>query len=190
MRTRRAEVYEPELEPSLLLYVGRRRVPMGLLEARLLRFVKELGSLARAARAVGLSYRAAWGRIRRLERRAGLRLLSMRPGGRGGGKASLTEQGEALLKRYRRARKHLFNALQELEFWGHLGYVLSVRNRLRARVVEVRNGPVACEVKMQLTELAPLTSLISREAAEELGLRQGDEVIALVKATDVAVAKA
>jgi len=178
-----------ELHPSLTLFIGKRRVGLGLIDARLLRFIQEKGSLAMAAKELGLSYRSAWGRIRRLEKLLGFKLIEARPGGRGGGSTSLTPRAKALLAHYRRARKHLFNALEDLDFWGHIGYRLSARNRLEAKVVGIRRGAVASQVTMELLGGGRLVSIISNEAISELGLKKGDRVLALVKATDVMVAK-
>lgn len=59
------------------------------------------GSLSAAARALGMSYRGLWARLRRSERRLGYRLVVSHPGaGRDSGSA-LTPKGRELLERYR-----------------------------------------------------------------------------------------
>jgi molybdate transport system regulatory protein len=59
------------------------------------------GSLSAAARALGMSYRGLWARLRRSERRLGYPLVVSHPGcGRDSGSA-LTPEGRALLERYR-----------------------------------------------------------------------------------------
>jgi len=69
---------------------------------RLLELIDELGSIQHAVAQMRMSYRAAWGYIGELERAAGFKFLSRKPGGRGG--AQLTEKGRAFLTRYRRFR--------------------------------------------------------------------------------------
>ncbi len=67
---------------------------------RLLRAVGETGSLASAAKELGLSYRRAWGKIREIEENMGIQLLDSSAGGAGGGGSRLTPDGQALLDRY------------------------------------------------------------------------------------------
>jgi tungstate transport system substrate-binding protein len=64
--------------------------------------VEQHGSLNRATAALGISYRQAWGLLRKAEERLGLPLLTRRVGGAEGGGAELTEAARDLLGRYRR----------------------------------------------------------------------------------------
>lgn len=68
----------------------------------LLEAVDELGSLNAAAGKLGMSYRAAWGKIKATEKRLGIKLLESNVGGRGVGGARLTKDAKELLKRYNR----------------------------------------------------------------------------------------
>ena len=52
------------------------KILLGLGRARLLKQVGELGSLKKAAESLGMSYRAAWGRIKRTEEAMGFALLT------------------------------------------------------------------------------------------------------------------
>jgi molybdate transport system regulatory protein len=63
----------------------------------LLLAVDRLGSIRRAAEEFGMSYRHAWGAIKKIERRAGFKILDIRLGGRDGG-AELTPEGKAFVK--------------------------------------------------------------------------------------------
>ncbi|MHB8574782.1 MAG: winged helix-turn-helix domain-containing protein [Dehalococcoidia bacterium] len=68
--------------------------------ARLLRYIRDSGSLAYAATAMGLSYRRAWGKVRELEQNLGFAVVHSDVGGLGGGKTRLTPAGVQLLDRY------------------------------------------------------------------------------------------
>jgi molybdate transport system regulatory protein len=138
---------------------------------------------------VMLSYRSAWDRLKLMEEKLHRRLVVTKVGGRDGGSATLTEDGRELLKEFKKTRKLLFNVLEDKEAWEDVGYKLSARNRLRARVVEVKTGAVTSQVKMRLLSTNTLTSVITNEAVEDLDLKEGDEVEAIVKSTDVLVAK-
>ena len=64
---------------------------------------------------------------------------------------------------------------------------MSIRNQLHGSVIEVAAGPVLAGVKVAVGD-QELTSVITADAAGELGLAAGSAVIALVKATEVALA--
>ncbi|NLY10695.1 MAG: LysR family transcriptional regulator [Firmicutes bacterium] len=68
--------------------------------AALLRAIKEHNSLKKAADELNMSYRAAWGKIRKAERRLGYKLIQTQTGGIGGGETSLTSEGLELLEKY------------------------------------------------------------------------------------------
>jgi len=73
-------------------------------KARILEQVDRAGSLKAAAEALKMSYRGLWGRLREMERRFRVSLVSRRAGGRGGGATRLTPQGRELLRKYRQFR--------------------------------------------------------------------------------------
>jgi molybdopterin-binding protein len=66
---------------------------------------------------------------------------------------------------------------------------LSARNRINARVVGVTRGEATANVEMDAGGTR-LVASITVEAAKELGLTEGREVIAIVKASDVILAVA
>ena len=76
-------------------------------KARLLQAVQETGSIRAAAQRLRMSYRAAWGRLREMERRLGAPLVARRVGGLGGGGSRLTRLGEEFLCRYLDFRRGL-----------------------------------------------------------------------------------
>ncbi len=65
---------------------------------------------------------------------------------------------------------------------------ISARNQLKGKVTEVILGDVMAHVTIQVGENF-IDSVITRKSADELKLKQGDSVIAVVKATEVMVSK-
>lgn len=65
---------------------------------------------------------------------------------------------------------------------------LSTRNQLPGTVTAITTGEAMAVVKITLDSGSEITSSITREAAEELGLAEGSKVVALVKSTEVALA--
>ena len=167
----------------------KREVMFDQTDALLLRRIGETRSLTEAARAVGISYRNAWDRVKVMEEKLHRRLVETKVGGKTGGGATLTAEGTELLKEFRKTRKLLFEVLDDREAWEDVGYRLSARNRLKAKVVDVKQGAVTSQVKMRLVAASTLTSIITNDAVVDLSLRSGDDVEAIVKSTDVLVAK-
>jgi molybdopterin-binding protein len=65
---------------------------------------------------------------------------------------------------------------------------LSGRNQLRGLVDEVRTDGLLAQVRLRIGDQM-LTAVITRDAANELKLRRGDEAVAIVKATEVMIAR-
>ncbi len=70
---------------------------MGPRTARLLLAIDSTGSLSRAAKNAGFSYRAAWDRLRRVEEAVGYALVETTVGGPGGGGTVLSDAGRTLV---------------------------------------------------------------------------------------------
>jgi len=67
---------------------------------RLLDAIGRGRSLRAAATELGISYRKAWGDLKKAERCLGIALLEKHRGGRGGGETTLTNAGKAWLRGY------------------------------------------------------------------------------------------
>jgi len=65
---------------------------------------------------------------------------------------------------------------------------LSTRNQLVGTVTAITTGEAMAVVKIKLDDGPELTSSITKEAADDLGLAVGSKVTALVKSTEVALA--
>ncbi|MGO9377607.1 MAG: winged helix-turn-helix domain-containing protein [Dissulfurispiraceae bacterium] len=76
------------------------KVIFGAGRFRILKAVAEHGSLSAAAKTLGMSYRAVWGKIRATEDRLGQQLLRKQSGGISGGGSELTPFADNLLKSY------------------------------------------------------------------------------------------
>ena len=65
---------------------------------------------------------------------------------------------------------------------------INARNQFQGKVKEIIEGPVVSEVDVE-TPFGIVTSVITTRSVKELNLQVGTDVIALVKATEVAIAK-
>jgi molybdopterin-binding protein len=66
---------------------------------------------------------------------------------------------------------------------------LSARNQLPGKVIAVQKGQTTAHVRIDIGNGIVVTSSITNEAIDDLGLTVGDDAIAIIKASDVMVAK-
>ena len=66
---------------------------------------------------------------------------------------------------------------------------LSARNQLAGVVTDIKLGGVMAEVSIKLTGGEEVVSAVTRASVERLGIAVGDEVVAVIKATEVLVGK-
>jgi len=65
---------------------------------------------------------------------------------------------------------------------------ISARNRLKGKVVEITKGATTAHVRIDIGNGSIVTSSITNEAVDELGLTGGASAYAVIKASDVMVA--
>jgi molybdopterin-binding protein len=66
---------------------------------------------------------------------------------------------------------------------------LSTRNVIKGKVTDVKEGMVAAKVKVDIGGGNTITSTITVEAVKDLGIKVGDEVSVLIKASSVMLGK-
>ena len=65
---------------------------------------------------------------------------------------------------------------------------ISARNRIKGKVVDVKKGATTAHLRIDIGHGVVITSSITNEAVDELGLAVGGDAYAVVKASDVMVA--
>jgi len=65
---------------------------------------------------------------------------------------------------------------------------ISARNNLRGKITDIKLGDVMAHVTIKVGQNI-IESVITRQSAEEMNLKKGDAVTAVVKATEVMVSK-
>lgn len=165
----------------------------------LLRAIAEHGSITQAAKAYGMSYKAAWDAVDTMNNLAGTPLVERSTGGRGGGSTRLTPRGQQLVERYTQVEAvhrrfvqllsdeaidvdHDFNLLRTFNM------KTSARNQFLGTVSACRTGAVNDEVELTLPGGARIVAIVTHESAESLGLKPGATAFALIKASSVIVA--
>ncbi len=173
-------------------------VRMGADRIRLLEAIRDHGSISAAARAVGLSYKAAWEAINAMNNLFALPLVVASPGGRSGGGATLTPAGLQVIAAFSFVQPELNRFFDSLESrlgqsdpsfpsaipWSFLMRT-SARNMFRCTISEVIEDVVNAEVLMELTDDQHLVAIITNRSVRNLDLVRGKEVFALVKSSFV-----
>ena len=66
---------------------------------------------------------------------------------------------------------------------------LSARNQFKGKVLAVDKGIITGKVKVEIAMPITITAVITKEAIEELDIKVGDQVTAIVKSTEIMIAK-
>ena len=182
--------------------------PGGLLAGanriELLEAIDREGSITRAAKAVPMSYKAAWDAIDAMNNLSDRALVERRIGGRQGGGTRLTDAGRQLIGVYRALEREQQNALERLQptldaarpgppadarqmqaTLRRLSLRTSARNQFVGRVEHLSVGRLGVEVIIALDEQTRIAASVTRDSAKALGLALGSPVLALVKASSV-----
>ena len=171
----------------------------GRLDARffaLLQALHDTGSITRAARTAGLSYKGAWLLLEQACNLATEPLLHTATGGAGGGGTRLTEAALGLLKAWHtlQAEHRAFVRAQEARLAQlpalhglirRMSMKTTARNQFAGTVSAVELGPVSATVTIALASGAEITATMTTSAAKRLKLKKGKEALALIKASAV-----
>lgn len=154
----------------------------------LLQHIAEQGSITRAAKAAGLSYKGAWDAIDELNNLAARPLVERSVGGRGGGGARLSEEGLRLLRLYQRLQALQAQVLEaaedsaDLDLLGRLMLQTSARNQLAGTIAAIEEDGAHDRVHLDLGGGLRICAAITRESTLRLHLAPGASVVALMKA--------
>jgi molybdate transport system regulatory protein len=174
---------------------------LGDTRIKLLEAIAQHGSISQAAKAVPLSYKAAWDAIDAMNNLAPEPLVIRTTGGKHGGGTELTDYGRRLIGFYRALEQEYQTSVARLaermneaagndvaafrQLLRRMSMKASARNQFAGPIIEIKEGMVDCEVRIRLDEQLELAAIITRESAENLGLRVGKEVSAFVKSSSV-----
>lgn len=167
----------------LAQHVTRRPQRIALLEQ-----IAAQGSITRAAKAAGMSYKAAWDAIDELNNLADQPLVARSVGGKGGGGARLTPAGERLLQLHQRLQAIQADLLQaaaddaDLQVLGRLMLRTSARNQLSGRVQAIQPQGGNHLIAIELPGGASLQAQITRSSTAHLQLQPGTPLMVLIKA--------
>ena len=171
---------------------------LGQRQMALLRQIAVTGSITQAAKTVKLSYKAAWDAVATMNNMSEQPLVASATGGKHGGGSRLTDYGlrqiqlyDTVEAEYRRFISRLGERVHDVDelvnFMRRLMMQTSARNQFLGRVTSLNIGPINAEVGVDIGGGDHMTALITRGSVENLGLQEGSEVYALVKASSVII---
>lgn len=163
--------------------------------------IAESGSITQAAKAIRMSYKAAWDAIDAMNNLAGEPLVERQTGGKGGGGTQLTRRGERLVENFRvLEREHRrFIAQPGRQANGiaddyllirRMNMKTSARNQFFGKVTQVKPGAVNDEIELELPGGQQIVAIITHESTADLDLRVGAEAFALIKASWIIIVTA
>jgi molybdate transport system regulatory protein len=166
----------------------------------LLERIAERGSITQAAKAVGVSYKAAWDAVDAINNVSPAPVVETATGGRGGGGARLTDEGRRLIAAYRTIAAEYGRFLDginaamgdpsaALDLLRRLAMRTSARNQLIGRIVGVNARTVDAEVLIEIQGGERIAAGVTNESVEALSLRPGRNVWTLIKAVAVGIAR-
>ncbi len=66
---------------------------------------------------------------------------------------------------------------------------ISARNQLKGTITDIQKGPITAKVKIDVGGGNTITSVITSETVDDLGLAVGDSVVAFIKSSEVLIGK-
>lgn len=185
------------LEGALWMTVGGENLG-GAARIALLGAIGRCGSITQAAKAVKLSYKAAWDAIDAMNNLAGVALVERLAGGKGGGGTRLTPRGIQLVQNFRlieQAHQQFVRQLgrqagglaDDLQLIGRMSLKTTARNQFSGRIAAIKAGAVNDEITLEVAGGQRLVAIVTRESSAALGLAAGAAVFALIDAAAIVI---
>jgi molybdate transport system regulatory protein len=164
----------------------------------LLEKIDELGSITKAAKGVGISYKTAWEIVNMMNNLADKPLVERMTGGKGGGGTYLTSEGKDVIRRFRiiqeEHRKFLTNLSERLgdvdtlyKFLRRIAMKVSARNVFSGKVTDIKKGAVNTEVTLTIKGGTPISAIVTNGSIDNLGLTIGKDAYAIIKASSIII---
>jgi len=164
----------------------------------LLEKIDECGSITKAGKAAGISYKTAWDTVNMMNNMSDKPLVERMTGGKGGGGTYLTPEGKDVIRRFRiiqeEHRKFLVNLSERVgdvdtlyKFLRRISMKVSARNVFNGSVTDIKKGTVNTEVTLTLKGGTPIAAIVTNCSIDTLGLTVGKDAYAIIKASSIMI---
>ncbi len=193
MATRKSN--QGRLKGDVFLLTGNQQ-SFASIQVELLKSIHDCGSISKAAKQLGISYKTAWDRIDAMNNMSNQPLVTRSAGGAHGGGTAVTKLGrriiegfESLQDEHEKFIERLGSKLHSLhdiaDFMRNESMTTSARNQFRGTVTRITPGAVNAEIEIDIGTDQRLVAVITQDSVERLGLQENSDVIALIKASSV-----
>ncbi len=166
----------------------------------LLERIDASGSISAAAKAMGMSYKAAWEAVLTINNLSTEPVVERQAGGQYGGGTNLTPYGRRMVMVYRHMEKEHARILAQLgqvadnveqyfQLIRRFDMQTSSRNQFLGTVTHITKGAVNAEVTLNIGGSDEIVAIITNNSVDHLDLDIGKQAYALIKAPWVIVAK-
>lgn len=166
----------------------------------LLELIGKTGSISKAAKDMGMSYKAAWDAVDAMNNLSDEPLVARSTGGKGGGGTTLTPKGEETIKVFKALEKKyelfLASIAEDSESFDALYKNLrrinmktSARNQLFGIIDKIVKGAVNSEVELDIGDGNKIVAVVTNDSVDSLGFNVGEEAYAIIKASWIILSK-
>ncbi len=159
----------------------------------LLKNIDIYGSLSKAAKAMNMSYKAAWDSLNDMKKISNIPLVLSVTGGSGGGGSQLTSGAKDYIKMYdllyesqreflKTIESHTTNFIDLQTFLQRSSLRTSARNQLFGKVIKIQKGSINSKIIIQIDDNIEIVSSITNRSIKELGIKKNINIFVLIKA--------
>ena len=159
---------------------------------KLLEKIDETGSMSKAAKEVGISYKAAWDAIDKMNNVADEPLVMKVTGGRKGGGSTITAYARELITSFYDMVEAQDRTLELIENQNRTGmsfFLASTKNLFSCHIQSIVSGDVNATIGLKLRGDDMLAAVITKDSVKRLELEQGNRVYALVNESAISLLK-
>jgi len=160
----------------------------------LLEQIDKHGSISAAAKAMKMSYKAAWDAVNEMNNLSDSPIVKRETGGKGGGGTVLTDKGRATIALYKELetmQQHFWASLENIssdaarleQFAKRMTLRTSARNQLLGRVTAIETSDLGAEVILQLSGGEEVHVFITRRSLDEMAIEIGRELFVILKSS-------
>ncbi|MGB5965036.1 MAG: TOBE domain-containing protein [Sulfurimonadaceae bacterium] len=160
----------------------------------LLEQIDEHGSISAAAKAMKMSYKAAWDAVNEMNNLSDAPIVQRETGGKGGGGTVLTDKGRstiALYKELETIQQHFWASLENVssdatlleQFAKRMTLRTSARNQLLGSVTSIQTSALGADVALQLSGGEEVHVFITRRSLEEMSIQSGMNLFVILKSS-------